>query len=215
MPKHKPYSTAQAIAEMEKGPKKMHYTESRKWEHRKKELRWRNHYKFVGVLPDFRGFERLVMRQIIATKHFREKRTFINIFEWLKPDEMLLKMGKCCKKFYMLTWNDELLNKMAFNNFGTRGLNEIKFKVAKRMQQVATGQLPMQNGKEKERWMIETETSSESSGFWTSHDEEDAHIRHDANSSAEEENTLKDFLRRNAREERDLHKKAENSEKQR
>ena len=63
--------------------------------------------------------------------------------------------------------------------------------------------------------MIETETESESSGFWTSHDEEDAHIRKDAHSSAEEENTLKDFLRRNAREERDLHKKAEGKEKQR
>ena len=113
----------------------MHYTESRKWEHRKKEpLRWRNHFKFVGVLPDFRGFERLAMRQIIAIKHFREKRTFINIFEWLKPDEMLLKLGKCCRKFYMLSWNDELLNKMAFNSFGTRGLNDIKFRVAKRMQ---------------------------------------------------------------------------------
>ena len=115
----------------------------------------------------------------------------------------------------MLTWNDELLNKMAFNNFGTRGLNEVKFRVAKRLQQVATGQLPMVNGKEKERWMVETETSSESSGFWTSHDEEDAHIRKDANSSADDENTLKDFIRRNAKEERDLTKKAEVKEKQR
>ena len=155
------------------------------------------------------------MKMIIPVKHFREKRTFINIFEWMKPDEILLKLGRCCKKFQMMTWNDELLNKMAFNNFGTKGLNEIKFRVARRLQQVATGQLPMVNGKEKERWMIETETSSESSGFWTSHDEEDHHIRKDANSSAEEENTLKDFLRRNAREERDNEKKAKERENQR
>ena len=73
----------------------------------------------------------------------------------------------------------------------------------------------MVNGKEKERWMIETETSSESSGFWTSHDEEDAHIRKDGNSSAEEENTLKDFIRRNAKEERDLEKVAKEKERQR
>lgn len=122
------------MAELDKGPKKVHYTESRKWENRKKELRWRNHFKFVGVLPDFRGFERMTMKQVIKTRHFREKRTFINIFEWLKPDEILLKLGKSCKKFYMLTWNDELLNKMAFHSFGTKGLNDIKFKVAKRMQ---------------------------------------------------------------------------------
>jgi len=85
----------------------------------------------VGILPDFRGFEKLRMKQVIEIKHFREKRTFINIFEWLSPDNMLLKVGKffrliqpfagkVCKKFYMLTWNDELLSKLAFNCFGTR-----------------------------------------------------------------------------------------------
>ena len=73
----------------------------------------------------------------------------------------------------------------------------------------------MVQGKEKERWMVETETSEESSGFWTSHDEEDAHIRKDGGSSADEENTLKDFVRRNAKEERDLEKKAKGAEKQR
>ena len=130
--KHKPYTTAQAMAEDDK-PKKMHYTESRKWEHQKKAPRWRNHYKFVGVLPDFRGFEKLHMKMVIPVKHFREKRTFINVFEWLKPDEVLLKLGRCCKKFQMLTWNEELLNKMAFNNFGAKGLNEIKFRVARRL----------------------------------------------------------------------------------
>ena len=46
--------------------------------------------------------------------------------------------------------------------------------------------------------MIETSTSEESSGFWTSHDEEDEHIRKDGGSSADEENRLKDFVRRNA-----------------
>ena len=71
----------------------------------------------------------------------------------------------------------------------------------------------MVQGKEKERWMVETETSEESSGFWTSHDEEDAHIRKDGGSSADEENTLKDFVRRNAKEERDLEKKAKGAEK--
>ncbi len=103
----------------------------------------------------------------------------------------------------MLTWCDELLGKLAFNCFGTRQYNEIRFRVAKRMHLVQTGQLQMVNGKEKERWMIETTTSEESSGFWTSHDEEDAHIRKDGGSSADEENRLKDFVRRNAREERD------------
>lgn len=78
---------------------------------------------------------------------------------------------------------------------------------------VQTGQLPMVNGKEKERWMIETTTSEESSGFWTSHDEDDDHIRKDGGSSAEEENRLKDFVRRNAREERDAQRAAETNMK--
>ena len=67
-------------------------------------------------------------------------------------------------------------------------------------------------GVEKERWMIETSTEEESSDYFTSHDEEDAHIRQDQNSSAEEENRLKDFIRRNAREERDLYKTSEVAE---
>ena len=144
-----------------------------KWEKRKADvkLRWRNHYRFVGILPDFKGFEKLRMRQVIKVKHFREKRTFINIFEWLKPDEMLLTVGKACKKFYMLTWNPELLNLLVFNTFGHRRYAEIKYKIAKRLHDVKLGTLPMLAGKEKERWMIETSTEEESSGFWTSHDE--------------------------------------------
>ena len=76
------------------------------------------------------------MKQVIPLKHFREKRTFINIFEWVKPDEMLMVVGKSCKKFYMLSWNDELINKLTFNTFGTKAYNEIRFKIAKRMHQV-------------------------------------------------------------------------------
>jgi len=69
----------------------------------------------VGVLPDFRGFEKVQMKQIIGNKSFREKRTFINIIEWLKPDEMLLTISHVCKKFYILSWNDELIRKVTFN----------------------------------------------------------------------------------------------------
>ena len=62
---------------------------------------------------------------------------------------------------------------------------------------------------EKPRWIIEESTSgSESSDFWDSDDEEAAHMRHDGNSSAEEENKLKDYLRREAREERAIEKQA-------
>ncbi len=82
--------------------------------------------------------------------------------------------------------------------------------------QVKTGTVPMEHGKEKERWMIETSTDGEeSSEYFTSNDEDAHHIRHDGGSSAEEENRLKDFLRRNAREERDLRKLAIHEEQQR
>ena len=72
----------------------------------------------------------------------------------------------------------------------------------------------MERGKEKERWFIETSTDGDSSSdFFTSNDENEDHIRHDGGSSADEENRLKDFLRRNAREERDMRKNAEAEEK--
>ena len=79
--------------------------------------------------------------------------------------------------------------------------------------QVQSGTVPMEHGKEKERWMIETSTEGEeSSDQFLSNDEDADHIRHDGGSSADEENRLKDFLRRNAREERELRKMAEQEE---
>lgn len=141
------------------------------------------------------------MKQIIPTKSFREKRQLINILEWLKPDEIFLKFARVSKKFYIMSWNDELINKLALNQFGIAGLREIKFKIAKRYMQIATKTLPMETPtKEKERWMIESETEGEaSSNFYTSNDEDQLHVRHDGGSSADEENRLKDFVRRNAR----------------
>lgn len=51
--------------------------------------------------------------------------------------------------------------------------------------------------------MIETDSEGEeSSDYFTSNDEDQDHVRHDGGSSADEENRLKDFLRRNAKEER-------------
>ena len=144
---------------------KLSYHERRMPENK---LRWRNHFKFVGVLPDFRGFEKVEIKQVMPIKHFREKRTFINIFEWLKPDELLLILTRVCKKFYILSWSDELINKITFNQFGDRGLREIKYRCAQRLMQVKTGTVPMEHGKEKERWMIETSTSEESSQHFTS-----------------------------------------------
>jgi len=54
--KYRELTASQAMAP--KKEKKLSYHENRKYENTKK-LRWRNHYKFVGVLPDFRGFEKL------------------------------------------------------------------------------------------------------------------------------------------------------------
>ena len=85
--------------------------------------RWRNHYKFVGMLPDFRGFEKINQVRVIKDKHFREKRMMILIFQWLSPDVMLLKMSNVCKKFYILSWNEELLKAFCFYNFGLKGYN--------------------------------------------------------------------------------------------
>ena len=129
----------------------------------------------------------------------------LNIFRWLPPDVMLLKMAKVCKKFYILTWNQELLNNLCFYSFGTQNYNEIRFQCAKRIDQLRRGE-----GKDesKPRWIIEESQSEESSDFYSSDDNEAAHMRHDGNSSAEEENHLKDYLRRNAREERKLEQKA-------
>lgn len=48
---------------------------------------------------------------------------------------------------------------------------------------------------DKPRWLIEDSQTEESSDFYSSNDEFAAHRRSDGNSSAEEENKLKDYLR--------------------
>jgi len=124
-----------------RGPKTPHLSrhELRSHEMRKvltKGKMWRNHFKFVGMLPDFRGFENVRSNRLIPEKHFKEKRTLLLIFRWLPPDIMLLKMVKVCRKFYILSWNLELLNNLCFHSFGLKRYNEIRFRCAKRLKEI-------------------------------------------------------------------------------
>lgn len=149
-----------------RGPKEPHLSihELRQYETRKimtKGKLWRNHFKFVGMLPDFRGFENVKMNWIIPEKHFKEKRTLILIFQWLAPDTILLKLIKVCKKFYILTWNMELLNTLCFNSFGLRWYTEVRYRCAKRLKElkdIASGDPKAKcnsKSEDKPRWLIE------------------------------------------------------------
>ena len=62
---------------------------------------------------------------------------------------------------------------------------------------------------------MEETTTEEDSDYWSSDDYDQHHIRKDNCSSAEEENSLKDMLRRNAREERDAFKYVKDLETER
>lgn len=78
---------------------------------------WRNHYKFFGILPDFRGFEKIKserLKTIDTDKPFKERRTLLLIFRWLSPDVVMLKLLTVCKKFYMLSWSAELMNNLVY-----------------------------------------------------------------------------------------------------
>ena len=163
----------------------------------------------MGTLPDFHGFELTRNRCLLKLKHFKEKRTFINIFEFLQPDEMVMKMKLVCKKFYILSWNDELMTKLCFHSFGIELFEEIKYRIAKRLHKVKNGI------EDKVRYFIETTTEEENSDSFNSDDCDRPHIRQDGNSSADDENKLKDFFRRNAREEFYSDKKVKNLEKDR
>ena len=185
-------------------PKPLSYFERRMPQNKQKH---RNHYKFVGILPDFHGFERTRNHKVLKLYHFKEKRTFINIFEFLAPDELLLTVKLVCKKFYMLSWNEELLKKVCFHAFGFQMYEEIKYRVAKHLHRVKNGQ------DDKQRYFVETTTEEENSASFSSDNENKAHLREDDCSSAEEENALKEMFRRNAKEDyyfrRDLQKQEE------
>lgn len=70
------------------------------------------------MLTDFRYFERVNCSRKIKIKHFKEKRTFLNIFEWIDAPELLITMAKVCKKFYILSWSEELISKTCQRTFG-------------------------------------------------------------------------------------------------
>lgn len=128
----------------------------------------------------------------------------ILIFEWFTPDIILLKMAHVCRKFYIVSWNEEMLNYLCHEQFGNRKYQEIRFKCAKRVHQCEKG---TQLEEDKPRWIIEESTSEDSSENYSS-DENALHMRHDGDSSADEENRLKDYLRRNAKEEKSLEQMA-------
>ena len=99
---------------------------------------------------------------LMKIRHFKEKRTFINIFEFLRVDEVLIKMKLVCRKFYMLTWNEELLNKLCFHAFGLEMFDEIKYRIAQRLHKVAKGI------EDKPRYFVETTTEEENSDSFSS-----------------------------------------------
>ena len=113
---------------------------------------------------------------------------------------MLLKIKLVCRKFYILSWNEELLTKICFHAFGYELYDQIKYKVAKRLYKVQN------NIEDKPRYFVETDTEEENSDSFGSDDNDRAHHRQDNNSSADDENALKDYFRRNAREEYEVRK---------
>ena len=193
--------------------------ELRKHETRKmltKGKMWRTHSKFFGMLPDFRGFEKVKCERIMATETaFKERRMLILIFRWLSPDILLLKLVQVCRNFYRLSWSAELLNNLVYHTFGFRGYQKVRHKVATRLKQIQDIKDGLKLAKDdKPRWLIENSETEESSDFYSSNDEFAAHMRDDGGSSADEENALKDYLRRNAREERKIEKEAKEAQKQ-
>ncbi len=72
----------------------------------------------------------------------------------------------------MLTWNEELLNKLCFHAFGLSLFEEIKYRIAMRLHKVA------KNIEDKPRYFVETTTEEENSDSFSSQGEETrAHMR--------------------------------------
>ena len=72
----------------------------------------------------------------------------------------------------MLSWNDELMNKLCFHAFGIDLFEEIKYRIAKRLHKLAL------NLEDKPRYFVETTTDEERSDSFSSAGEEGrAHIR--------------------------------------
>jgi hypothetical protein len=84
---------------------------------------------FDGSLPNdlvsiYKRFDKLY--PVVLERPFKRKRMYINVVEWLMPNEVLMKMAKVSREWYMITWNYEALRRVSENVMGKEGYKRIK-----------------------------------------------------------------------------------------
>ena len=159
-----------------------------------KKLRWKNFYKFAGVLPNCSLFPLVKVNQIIKlTEDLVEiprKRMWILILEYLNPKDLMFTVALLNKRFYALTWNQEVLKIGLLNVLGIFGYDELCLRIAQKLERQA-------KGKQLKRYKIIVEATSDDtdSGFGSTSDEHEFNERK-SDSSTEEEQTVKECIRR-------------------
>ena len=159
-----------------------------------KKLRWKNYYKFAGVLPNWSFFPLIKIKQVVNLTEdlveMKRKRMWMLILEYLNPRDLVLTVALLNKSFYALTWNPEVLKKCLLNLLKIFGYDELWLRIAQKLERMA-------KGKELKRYKIVIEESSDDtdSGFGSTSDEHEFNERK-SDSSTDEQQTVKECIRR-------------------
>lgn len=66
---------------------------------------------------------------------------YINVVEWLTPNEVMMKMARVSREWYMITWNAEAIKKVGENAMGGfEGYRKMREAVIKGMVGSGTGE---------------------------------------------------------------------------
>jgi hypothetical protein len=159
-----------------------------------KKLRWKNFYKFAGVIPNLSFFPKIKTKNVIelneSLTEIPRKRMWILILEYLSPKDLVQVVALLNKRFYALTWNPEVIKNCILNILGIIGYDEMCLRIANKFERQLKGKIlnPYK--------IILEETSDESHSEFDSTSDEHEFTTRKSDSSTDAEQTLKEFIRR-------------------
>ncbi|CAI2360789.1 unnamed protein product [Moneuplotes crassus] len=159
-----------------------------------KKLRWKNMYKFAGIVPNLSFFPLIKLKpRIDLEKHKVEglnKRMWILICRFLSPKDIILTFSVLSKKFYTLSWNEEIIRTALINTLGTVGYDQHTLRIAQKLERSL-------KGKKLDPYKIMVEdTSDDSNSDFNSTDDEHEYNARKSDSSTDDQQTVKEYLRR-------------------
>jgi len=104
-------------------PQKLSFFERRKFKNKPK---FNTYYHFQGILPNFRGIERVKISKLKRKKEKASKprQVYMLCFLYLSIPEIILHIQLCSLEFFHLVQDTEFLSKLILSHLGQKLYSE-------------------------------------------------------------------------------------------